>query len=1091
VRPSPPFATTNPALGIVWSALLLLGTVLRLTAAADLAKAEGVTAEPAKHRFIFAAARPVAVTEVVELRRELSSVGTFVIADGTDATDVRFDGGLAETGGACGFAKEGLGTLRIAGRLEVSGFITVYEGVLDLAAARPTKPLRVNLLGSARLIPPDDARPHEIHLNGERLKPGVWGPVGLAPNGSPALLGRVLVAAPSTPTRRETWQGLKYGIFSHYVWNGYGMTAGLPNADGSRAKSIDELADNFDVDDYVNQLVEAGAQYVVFTAWHSGTCPLFPSAAMKKWAPGRRSSPKRDLLGDLLDACRKRGVRPFFYCHPYQPVANPHNDWINDLFAELVDRYGDRLDGLWLDENFQDCTQDKVVDYPRLMRTIKERNPELVLTHNNGGYQTYGTDEGVQEVQWEYHLGRASSAYMIFHNTAKSPEDMLITTVIQAAANTLGGGIQWSIDAHGYGGAKRGGLDATARPILDPFIKLFKPIAESVRETRPSTSFPPPFRGANVTLGGLSWGVATKSADDRREYLHVLKAPQGSTLRLPAPADGKVFGEARLLDGGQKLMLQQSNRGLVLTLPEGVEWRKPDTVIVLDVVAPGGVGLVNNTSRAFGYFGASWKYQRDIATGDFRCDRHVATVDGDGFTFTFEGTDFAWLGAPSTENVRIELALDGVKLGAMDLTPDRANPRILFAKQGLARGRHTLAVTKRGGASLTLDAFRVSDLINDADPEMMFETTTRHGANSARLEGPWEPRGGSWINGQRFTFEFHGTELEVLGGSAHGSGDLVLSVDDGKPLTVHCHGGQATRSLARFDRLANARHKVVGYYANRHPAGFIAALDGFVVTRPDYWSQQKRRGLGELGDDAHVSTLRNATGRLKFQGSGVEVYATRDPASRTAHYGLDGKGSSLWIGLSHYAPVVVAGTPVLRQLNLAPGKHTVSFTHGANTSGVNFSSAHLVIDAVRVHKGESSSASPLFWGADARGGSGVWDLDTSANWHDGAAVAKWQDFGADDHLAVFGGRGGEITLAAPMRANRLVFHTGGYKLRGEALELTGVKPSVQLNGLIRVVFAMAVRLPDGKTLPPGTYTAASRPDLISGAGSLVIEAPAK
>jgi hypothetical protein len=103
---------------------------------------------------------------------------------------------------------------------------------------------------------------------------------------------------------------------------------------------------------------------------------------------------------------------------------------------------------------------------------------------------------------------------------------MLITTVIQAAANTMGGGIQWSIDAIGAGGEQKGGLDPKARPILDGFVKLFAPIAESVNGTKVSTSFLPPYRGVVVRYADLSWGVATTSADDQKEYLHVLKAPR-------------------------------------------------------------------------------------------------------------------------------------------------------------------------------------------------------------------------------------------------------------------------------------------------------------------------------------------------------------------------------------------------------------------------------------------------------------------------------------------------------------------------------------------------------------------------------------
>jgi hypothetical protein len=1066
----------------------LTTAVFQVDAALDLSKIEGVVANPARPGFTFKAEKPLLVQEPVRIPREVSSVCAFGVADGPAAVDVSFDGGIFESGGACGFVKEGPGTLRVAGEVRISGFITVYDGILDLSAARAPEGLRVHLMGNARLVPPSAGHPIELHFNGERLKPGVWGPAGGAPNVSPALAGTVRVPDRG-PTRRELWHGLKYGFFSHYVWNGYGMTAGMPNADGTVAKSIDELADSFDVPNYVNQLVEAGAQYVVFTAWHSGACPLFPSAAMEKWAPGRPDTPERDLLGDLLDECRKRGVRAFFYCHPYQPVAEPHNDWINDLFAELVDRYGGRLDGLWIDENFQDCTQDKVVDYRRLMRTIKERDPELVLTHNNGGFQSYGVDEGVQEVQWECHEGRMASQYQIFHQTAKSPEDMLVTTVIQAAANTMGGGIQWSIDAHSPGGGSRGGLDAKARPILDPFVKLLAPIAESVKNTHPSSSYPPPFRGAVVRLADLAWGVATRSADDRREFLHVLKAPDGNTLMLPPPADGKVFGGARLLDGGQKLAMSQSNRGITLTLPDGMTWRKPDTVIVFDVIAPGGVGLVNNTSRAANYSGSSWIYQRAASAGEFRGDSHRATADGDSFSFSFEGTDVAWISSTGPDRGPVEMSIDGTPQGTIDLSNGQGVFETVFSKRGLPRGKHTLTGTKRGGSIMTVDAFQVSDLINDADPEIVFSTTTRHDARAAALDGPWEPRGGSWINGQRFTFSFHGTAVEVQGGAAHGSGDLILTLNGQPHSTVHCHGGQTTRTLATIAGLPNQPHTLVGQYANPHPAGFISALDGFVVTRPDYWSAQSGRGHGELGDDVHLSTLKNATGYLTFQGSGVEVYTTRDAESRTAHYTLEGGGSSLWVGLNHYSPVTVPGAAVFRCPNLIPGSYTVSFINAANSSGVNFSSVGLAVDAVRVHKGESSSASPWFWGSDGRGGSGVWDASAS-NWNDGASPVRWQDFGADDHLAVFSGKGGVIEVGIPVRANRLVFRSDGCILRGQSpLELTGRKPGVHVADSVKAVLAVPVMLPGGSRLAAGSYTAATHPDLVTGGGVLVVESP--
>ena len=957
----------------------------------DWTQQPGVTLNPGNPGFIVMSAPETrTVTTKVVIPRDVFSVSSFTVEDGPAATDLLFSNGMAESAASCGFVKDGSGTLSVAGEVRLGGLITVYEGTLDFSKAMLAPGVRVNVLGRAKLIPPMAGTAiSEIYVNGTKLRCGCWGPpgsvaAGKATHESPALAG-IAEVPDRGPSRREIWNDLKFGIFSHYPWNGYGMTAGVPKADGTVAKSIDEFADGFDVPNYVNQIVEAGAQYVVFTAWHSGTCPLFPSAAMDKWAPGRPDSPKRDLLGDLLDECRKRGVRALFYCHPYQPVAEPHNDWINDLFAELVDRFGDLLVGLWIDENFQDCTQDKVVDYRRLMKTIKERNPDLVLTHNNGGYQSYGVDEGVQEVQWEFHEGRMASQYQIFNQTAKSPEDMLITTVIQAAANTMGGGIQWSIDAHGAGGGSPGGLDVGCRPILDGFVRLFKPIQESVKNTCPSGSYPPPFAGAVVRLANLSWGVATQSCDGTREYLHVLNAPAGSSLTLPPPADGKVFTNARLLNAGRAVSLSQSDRGITLTLPNGLAWQKPDTVIVMDVLAPGGVGLVNDTSCSINYHGSSWSYRRDVKTREFRGDAHRAAADGDSFSFAFNGTDVAWISGRGKDRGLVELSIDGVSQGTVDLSEGSGVFKTVFVKSGLARGSHTLTGVKRGGVLMTVDAFQVSELINDAEADMDFPDSTRFEARAAELTGLWEPRGGSWINGQRFIFKFTGTAVEVLGGSAHGSGDLALTLDGQPHSTVHCHGGQTSRSLVKIAGLPCQEHVLVGQYTNPHPAGFISALDGFTVTRPDFWRYQRSRGLGELDDDAHVSVLKGSTGSYTFHGSGVEIITTRDAESRTAHYTLEGGGSSLWVGLNHYSPVTMAGQRVFRCPNLPPGTYKVGFTNAANPAGVNFSKVRLNIDALRVYKGESSSATPLLWGESGRGGSGTWDVGASRNWHDGVS----------------------------------------------------------------------------------------------------------
>ena len=111
----------------------------------------------------------------------------------------------------------------------------------------------------------------------------------------------------------------------------------------------------------------------------------------------------------------------------------------------MVDRYGPRIDGLWIDENQINGDQDSLVDYTRLMTTIKSRNPDLVTMQNGG--QMYTTDMGGPEVVGNWNYGWSECMYNLA-NPGNGPgaEDMLRTMVLEAASNFEGGGVHWSVD---------------------------------------------------------------------------------------------------------------------------------------------------------------------------------------------------------------------------------------------------------------------------------------------------------------------------------------------------------------------------------------------------------------------------------------------------------------------------------------------------------------------------------------------------------------------------------------------------------------------------------------------------------------------
>jgi autotransporter-associated beta strand protein len=794
----------------------------------------------------------------------------------------------------------------------------------------------------------------------------------------------------------------------------------------------------------------------------------------------------------MIDAVQAKGIRVYLYTHPYQPITSPnsrHNDFINDLYAELIARYGSRIDGLWIDENQITSNQDSLVDYKRLMATIKEGNPDLVTMQNGG--QIYTVDMAGPEVVGSWNYGWSECLYNLA-NPGSGPgmDDMLRTTVLEAAANFEGGGVHWSID-----GAAYAGLVETTRAFA--LGRYLAPIRPAVCETTPSASFPPPYKdGRTVSYSTVDW-VATTSMDESKEFIHVLKAPAGNTLTLPPTADGKVFSGATLMaslqpGGGTQQFLGlpvamiQTPRGIQLTLPAGVSWSTLDTVIQLDVASKGGAGMVNNTSTSITYTGASWGYANHRGAGEYNDDVHTATADGDSFTFTFSGTDVEFIASRGIGRGPVAIYIDEVLQTTVDLSSGAAGSRqTAFKKSGLARGTHTLRAVKMGGTLMELDALKVTELINDSDADLAacFPSSLSLGERSAAYTGLWQPGYGSvpWItpgaayipgaeplsgtlptSGDSFVFSFYGTSASVTVGSQYSWGYFYFMVDGVYQSNV---GVSTSSGLQTFTTptLPLGNHTIKGIVWKSTSDPFQPGVNGFTVTRPDLWNAQAARGYGEIGDDVHYTDVNPGAFSYDFTGSGVEVITTRDSDARMAWFGVSGMGRSVGVRRNNYSPNRLTGTSVFSMPNLTPGTHSVSVQHGANTSGLNFSFARLAVDALRVYKGESMSSDPLYWGASGNGGSGTWDVGNTANWFDGGLATAWYDFGGSNYTAVFGGAGGTVHVSSGLKANRVSFTADGYTLQGAALTLSGTNPVIETSSGVTTAFTIAPAAASGFT----------------------------
>lgn len=399
-------------------------------------------------------------------------------------------------------------------------------------------------------------------------------------------------STPRPAARPVSFSDMHLGLFAHYTYVGKPYEWGWTEwADGTPARSLDDLADNLDVEDFAAMAASMRAQYVLFTTFHANMNVLFPSAVMNRDLPGHTS--RRDAIGDLIRALKARGIRVLLYFHPSDghdltkedqdrvgwnegAPSRRWNDFINELLAEVVDRYGADLSGYYFDGGLPGK-----VDAARLRRTVLERQPDAWMLQNSGLNRAcvdFGATEDrmkspypsttwlrCQTIADEWWAKRAVVNW--------SPDLAYRYTVMQAAVTgRMGGGTAWSFGPHPGGQWELG-----VRSFCERLGTLVDRAGPSLFGTVPSKAYVL----TNQPLVGLSF-VATESADGSKTFLHQFIAAKDRTIELPPPADGRRFTSARLQSNGHKIGVQQSPAGVRLTLDPADKWDDVDTIVVLE-----------------------------------------------------------------------------------------------------------------------------------------------------------------------------------------------------------------------------------------------------------------------------------------------------------------------------------------------------------------------------------------------------------------------------------------------------------------------------------------------------------------------------
>jgi alpha-L-fucosidase len=361
------------------------------------------------------------------------------------------------------------------------------------------------------------------------------------------------------------WEDAKFGMFVHFgvsavlgVELSWGRdlprphdVQGVVEHPGDEPQRVphavyDELFREFDphrfhAGDWVAAAKNAGAAYVVITAKHHDGFCLWDTQQTDYKITSPESPFRRDLVGELADACHARGLRFGVY---YSPRDWHHPDYLesdnveyqrymNAQVRELLTNYG-RVDILWFDSyGYSDLENDW--DVASTVRLARELQPDILINnrlavlnfYNEGPAEFWGdfdTPEqrlGTSETgrpwescvtlagdQWGY---RPGGAIMSFDDCIRS----LVTCAIRGGNLLLNVGP----DAEGV-------IDAGQVARLSEIGSWLEAHRDSVIGTR---AYPIP---------GVDWGGATTSGD--RIYVHVLDAPVDGELVIPIQSDANI-----------------------------------------------------------------------------------------------------------------------------------------------------------------------------------------------------------------------------------------------------------------------------------------------------------------------------------------------------------------------------------------------------------------------------------------------------------------------------------------------------------------------------------------------------------------------
>ena len=433
-------------------------------------------------------------------------------------------------------------------------------------------------------------------------------------------------SAQSLATRMAWWRDARFGMFIH--WGLYAVPAGEWEGKTSHGEWIMNTAQipvaqyekfraqfnptRFDAREWVRMAKDAGVRYIVITTKHHDGFCLFDSALTDYDV---MSTPfKRDIMKELLDACREAGIRIGWY-HSimdwHHPDYLPRRDWekrstqgasfgryvqhLKGQVRELLTKYGP-IDVMWFDGQWEGTwTHARGLDMYRFVRSLQ---PDIIVNNRvdkgGGDFQMtrdasfagdFGTPEqevpptGLPGVDWETCMTMNDHWGYNSHDENWKSSAQLIRTLADVASK--GGNLLLNV-----GPTAEGLIPPPSVERLAAMGRWLKTNGEAIYGTSASP-FPAlgrPDAGA-APGAGSSWGRATQKRmpdGTTRLYLHVFDWPKDGILAIDGLLSEPTAAFLLADPARSPLATRRDGDVLAVALPAGAP-DPVDSVVVMDL----------------------------------------------------------------------------------------------------------------------------------------------------------------------------------------------------------------------------------------------------------------------------------------------------------------------------------------------------------------------------------------------------------------------------------------------------------------------------------------------------------------------------